>query len=292
MHAENRDAVTPVQFGQLPAICLQAPDGAQATVTLFGAHLVSWRPAAGGERLFCSIRSALDGSKAIRGGVPLIFPQFAARGDGMRHGFARVSTWRLAASGFEQDAAFAEFALSSADGLAAAWAHPFDLRFRVTLSANTVQLALRVRNTGSAGFSFAAALHSYFKVDDLEAVSLDGLKNTRYTDQTQNPPHSGRQAAQLLRCPDALDRIYHATPGDLTLHTGTATLRLQQQGFHDTVVWNPGAADAAALSDLDAGEWREFLCVEAALIDPHWLESEQEWLGTCRIDAIAMKNQS
>ena len=284
MNTANMDAVKPVQFGQLPALCLQAPDGAQATVTLFGAHLVSWIPAGGSERLFCSSRSALDGSKAIRGGVPLIFPQFAARGDGMRHGFARVSNWRLLASGIEQDAAFAEFALSSDSPLAAAWPHEFDLRFRLALKANTLQLVLRVRNIGSAAFSFAAALHTYFKVDDIAAVSIDGLENTRYTDQS-GTPQSGRQTEQLLRCPDALDRIYHATAGDLALWTGSGTLQLQQQGFNDAVVWNPGAADAAALSDLADEEFRQFICVEPALIDPCRLEPGQEWLGMQRLQS-------
>ena len=72
-------------FGQLPAVTIRATDGAQATVTLYGGHLVSWRGSDGRERLFCSRESALDGSRAIRGGVPVIFPQFGARGAGMRH---------------------------------------------------------------------------------------------------------------------------------------------------------------------------------------------------------------
>jgi glucose-6-phosphate 1-epimerase len=277
------DTVTSVQFGQLPAVRLQAPDGAQATITLFGAHLTSWVPAGGSERLFCSTRSALDGSKAIRGGVPLIFPQFAARGDGMRHGFARVSTWRLADSGVEHGAAFAEFLLSSSDPLAAAWLHGFELRFRVTLKANTLQLALRVHNSGSDAFSFAAALHTYFKVDDLAAVTIDGLEDTRYSDQTCKPPQDGRQTEPLLRCPGQLDRLYHATAGDLLLWTGSNTLNLQQQGFRDTVVWNPGPADAAALSDLADEEFHHFICIEPAQIDPCRLQPGQEWLGVHRL---------
>ena len=107
-----------IEYGQLPAMLLRAPDGAEATITLYGAHLVSWRPArsagrerqpgeAGPERLFMSSLSALDGSRAIRGGVPVIFPQFAERGEGMRHGFARVSTWRVLDSGEQDGAAFA-----------------------------------------------------------------------------------------------------------------------------------------------------------------------------------------
>ncbi|HBI68939.1 MAG TPA: D-hexose-6-phosphate mutarotase, partial [Massilia sp.] len=64
------EAAIQTTYGQLPALLLTAPDGAQACVTLYGAHLISWRGADGRERLFCSAQSALDGSRAIRGGVP------------------------------------------------------------------------------------------------------------------------------------------------------------------------------------------------------------------------------
>ena len=68
-------SATTINFGQLPALQLRAPDGAEATITLYGAHLVSWKAVttAGGpaqERLFMSSLSALDGQKAIRGVMP------------------------------------------------------------------------------------------------------------------------------------------------------------------------------------------------------------------------------
>ena len=133
-----------ITFGQLPAIRITAPDGASAVVTLYGGHLVSWHGADGGERMFLSTRSALDGSRAIRGGVPVIFPQFAERGDGMRHGFARVSSWRLEGHGIEGDAAWAEFGLTDADlapATAAAWPHRFALALRVSVRANQLEMA-------------------------------------------------------------------------------------------------------------------------------------------------------
>ena len=98
-------------FGQLPAIRIASNDGAEAIVTLYGAHLISWKGADGAQRMFRSAKSALDGTKAIRGGVPVIFPQFAERGSGMRHGFARVATWRLEQSGD----GWAVFGLNEAD---------------------------------------------------------------------------------------------------------------------------------------------------------------------------------
>src|SRR5438552_2459612 len=99
-------AISMIEYGQLPALRIRAADGAQALVTLFGGHLVSWKTADGVERLFVSARSALDGSKPIRGGVPLVFPQFNERGPLLKHGFARVSHWRLGATGEQDGAAF------------------------------------------------------------------------------------------------------------------------------------------------------------------------------------------
>ena len=279
-----------VEFGKLPAVAIETADGARAIVTLYGAHLVSWRTADGRERLFCSSRSALDGSRAIRGGVPLIFPQFGARGPGPRHGFARVSQWRLSGSGQDDGGAFAEFGLSEADlapAAAAAWPFAFELSLRVALHGAGLHLAFSVRNSGAEAFPFSAALHNYYLVDDVEDCALGGLQRVRFEDE------HGAMALQedaALRFAGKLDRVYYQLPGPLTLNAtlgaAGAALSLEQDGFTDAVVWNPGPADAAALADLDDAEYRRFICVEAALIEPDLLAPGAEWTGLHRITVI------
>lgn len=44
-------------------------------------------------RLFTSPRAVFRSGQAIRGGIPVIFPQFGACGPGLRHGFARLLEW-------------------------------------------------------------------------------------------------------------------------------------------------------------------------------------------------------
>ena len=258
-------------WGSLPAVRIHAADGACATVTLYGGHLVSWQSADGRERLFCSARSARDGSRPIRGGVPLIFPQFAERGAGMRHGFARVSTWRLQGSGQAGDGAFASFTLTQADlapAIAAAWPHGFALTFRVALQANTLALSVDVTNTGSDAFAFSSALHSYLRVDDLAEARIDGLADGE------------------LAIADKLDQIMFGIAGPVTLRQPGGLLRLAQSGFTDAVVWNPGAADAAAMTDMDDEEYRRFICIEAAVIAPLTLAPGQVWRGQHTLRAI------
>lgn len=50
------------------------PTGESVEVLLFGATVISWKNAAGEEKLWLSDKAALDGSKAVRGGIPLVFP--------------------------------------------------------------------------------------------------------------------------------------------------------------------------------------------------------------------------
>src|SRR5436305_9325235 len=50
------------------------PTGESVEVFLYGATITSWKSANGKENLFLSEKAALDGSKAVRGGIPLVFP--------------------------------------------------------------------------------------------------------------------------------------------------------------------------------------------------------------------------
>ena len=259
--------ISMVDFGALPAVRIDGRDGASAIVTLYGAHLVSWTSSDGQERIFCSTKSSLDGSRAIRGGMPVIFPQFAARGTGMRHGFARVSTWRLGDNGD----GYAEFNLTHADlapEVAAAWPHEFGLTLRIEVLADELRIALNVRNIGTGPFPFSSALHTYFMIDRLANTAIDGV-----------------QEGEML-ITDKYDHIYFGQSRSIVLRSGMGALRLDQQGFTDAVVWNPGAADSAALADMEGDEYQHFVCIEPALIEPVSLEAGDTWTGRHQISVV------
>lgn len=50
------------------------PTGESVQVYLYGATVASWKLADGEEQLFVSSKAILNGSKAIRGGIPVVFP--------------------------------------------------------------------------------------------------------------------------------------------------------------------------------------------------------------------------
>jgi glucose-6-phosphate 1-epimerase len=261
-------------YGDLPAVHLTAADGAQATVSLFGAHLLSWKTADGKERLFVSSQTPLDGSKAIRGGVPVIFPQFNVRGPGLRHGFARVSTWRLTGQGDS----FVEFSLAPSDlsaEHAQAWPHDFTLTLRFTLRGDALDISYSAHNPGQQAYDFGVALHTYYDVGHLDATSISGLQHQQFLD------HHNQTLVQdtpALHFTEKHDRMYQSTPS-VTLNTADATLRLEQQGFDQWVVWNPGKDDAAALTDLADDEYLRFVCIEPARIYQQPLAAGATWTG-------------
>lgn len=55
-------------------VAAELPTGETVSVLLHGATVLSWKDAAGDEKLWLSDAAKLDGSKAVRGGIPLVFP--------------------------------------------------------------------------------------------------------------------------------------------------------------------------------------------------------------------------
>ena len=55
-------------------VSARLPGGESVEVLLFGATVISWKNADGSENLWVSEAAALDGSKPVRGGIPVVFP--------------------------------------------------------------------------------------------------------------------------------------------------------------------------------------------------------------------------
>lgn len=74
--------------GGFPKAIINAQCGGRAEVYLHGGNITAWKTPHGRERLFCSSKAQYPPGKAIRGGVPIIYPQFGP-GPITTHGFAR-----------------------------------------------------------------------------------------------------------------------------------------------------------------------------------------------------------
>jgi glucose-6-phosphate 1-epimerase len=269
--------IEPVSFRDIPCIRITS-EGATALVALHGAQVLSWIPADGRERLFLSERAVFTESQPIRGGIPLIFPQFGERGPLQKHGFARNREWRL--EGEERGEAV--FALAG-DGSDAGWPHPFHTRLRVGLAAQRLAVALEIENTGAAPLAFTAALHSYLRVDDIAHAAIEGLQGCDYEDSAAGGTLH-RQHDYEVTFDGETDRIYNDVVAPLALVDGKHRLDIEQDGFGDVVVWNPGEHLCARIADLAPDDWKRFACVEAGqVLQPVVLGPGERWSGVQRL---------
>lgn len=271
-------AVVPVLFLGQPAMRVVAPDGAQATVLLHGAHVVSWIPAGGDEQLYLSPTARYGLGAAVRGGVPVIFPQFNQRGPLPRHGLVRTREWQAVTQVVRGEHALGVLKLGDDMATRTHWPHGFEIELTVSVAGQSLEMELAVSNTGDTAFDFHAALHTYLRVNDALRLQLEGLQDCDYEDALLGESH--RQWGDVLTLVGPIDRVYHAVRHPLTLREMGRRTRIEMTGFEDVVVWNPGMPGAAALSDMPDDDWQQMLCVEAARIrQPVHLAPGEDWFG-------------
>jgi glucose-6-phosphate 1-epimerase len=279
----------PDTLAGLPGLALSGSRNTQAFVTQQGAQVISWRDSLGRERLYRSPQTGgyQRGEPAgalyppIRGGIPVSFPQFSGRGPLPKHGFARNLLWqRVMPDGQPAGANTVTLALQADAQSQGIWPHAFQATLSVAVQAERLRIALAIKNTGQEAWSFTAALHTYLRVDDIHAIALSGLHNLTYQDATAGNAETLQRDTEL-RITGEVDRVYLAPPDHLVLlEGGKPALRIGQQGFFDTVVWNPGPANARALKDFPDDDWLRMLCVEAACASrPVHLAPGETWQG-------------
>lgn len=261
-----------------PCICLETDQGESALVALQGAQVLSW-VVAGRERLYLSPRAVFDGACAIRGGIPLCFPQFNQRGPLPKHGFARNLSWRPVQAGDDAGARSRVcLQLTDSDATRTWWPERFDARLTVALSAGSLRVQLDVCNTGATPWAFTTALHTYLRVEDVERAQLAGLDGCARWDALADT-HAVQQGPVVFA--GEYDSVFSAPAGPLGLRDGEHALQITQStSLSNAVVWNPGAALCTRLPDMPSDGYRSMLCVEAAQIEqPVTLDPQVQWQG-------------
>src|SRR5205823_2547788 len=247
-------------------VVIAANDGARAEAFTHGAQVTSWKTASGEERLFLSERSAFAQGAAIRGGIPVILPQFGALGPLPKHGFARVVEWERERAGrTSSGSGEARFRLTATPPTRAIWNHAFATSVVVTVQGMSLGVALSVVNEDKLPFRFTTALHTYLLVDDVRTTVVLGLQETTFRDSAAGGVERRQNDAEL-RVTGELDRIYLGIKEPLEVRDDVRRTRVSMAGFTDVVIWNPGAERGAALSDLEPDGWLSMLCVEAAVV--------------------------
>ncbi|MBV9770953.1 MAG: D-hexose-6-phosphate mutarotase [Bryobacterales bacterium] len=241
---------------------------AEAEVFLQGAHVAQWTPRGKRPVLYLSPKSLFEPGKAIRGGVPIIFPWFGPRSDGKPgppHGFARTTEWMIEGTKLCDDASVEITLVLTPNEVTRSFGFDdFHVRARIRVGRE-LGFGLEVRNGGLQPLIFEEALHSYFAIADIHQTSVTGLEGTTYIDKTEGFKRK-TLSGEALRIEKETDQVHLDVKGACVIHDSVWNRRIiiEKTGSDTTVVWNPWVEKSREMSDMSANGWAEMICVETA----------------------------
>jgi glucose-6-phosphate 1-epimerase len=263
--------------------------GTTAKVHPFGATVVSFVPSGKHEVLFLSNIAKMDGTKAIRGGIPLVFPQFGRPDSSMpQHGFLRTNLWTVVggepydteeAAGLTLTLPLKQ-AVHSRGGKWSLDETAFDcvVFFHVQVTASSLVTTLTIDNTGSNPFDFQTLQHTYLKVEnalDPKKCNVTGLQRYECEDKITDETYNLGPEPVIIDC--NVDRIYTNKEKKnlgVKVQTGAETsVQVEATGTVDGqpiaisgVVWNPHEEKAKEMSDFGDEQYKEMICVEPGML--------------------------
>ncbi len=257
--------------GGLPKLVIKTSAG-EGHIYLHGAHISHFQPAGQSPVIFLSSKSFFEPGKAIRGGVPVIFPWFGPReGDkNAMHGVVRTRTWTVEEISKAGDAIKAVFSIASSNETKAIWNHGQPAAFAVTVGS-TLTMELQAKNTSAGEFKFEEALHTYYSVGDVRQISIAGLTGTTYVDKNNFGPQKQSDTENPMRFKGPTDRVYLNQTATCTIADPLLKRRIivAKENSHSMVVWNPWSDKIVGFADMSPEDWPKFCCVESCNVWDH-----------------------
>lgn len=252
--------------GDLPQVTVTHKSGGQLKIFLLGAHVASWKPNNSQEVFYMSPNSQFKEGTAIRGGIPLCFPQFSKDGPITQpHGFARTSMWSIKSTLLGPKGELEiNFNLSPNSLSQSLWPNnDFEAVLSASLSEN-LSMKFTVKNLGKSSFSFNNAFHSYFNISSIENVFVKGLQGLRFIDKMKDN-QDFREEHEKLSITAATDRVYRNAPDYISIADPgfKREIVLEKSNQADAIVWNPWDDGAKKIADLGESNHKNFICLEA-----------------------------
>lgn len=266
--------------------------GSSVEILLYGATVISWNSPSKTnpevkERFFVSGKATLDGSKPVRGGIPVVFPAFGApthpdHAKLSQHGFARSEVWTFDSTVLDSEAGVSVrlgklissilsttrpltftrlVALLPNDSIKAKFDKPFELYYVVTLAEHQLSTDLHVKNTGlstSGPLEFQALFHNYIRAPANE-VAITPLQGLHYYDKTESTDELKAQPKPELRAAvdvrTSTDSVYENAPGTYHVAWPGDSVQIKTKNLKDVVVWNPQEAAGSKIGDMEPNGW-------------------------------------
>ena len=250
-----------------PKACLTSAARHKLEVFLHGAQVCSWTNPNGEELLFMSSKAVFKRGQAVRGGIPIIFPQFG-KGELPSHGFARICQWDVKETKMlSESEPSITFKLEDCGGLKEKWPHPFVLELTVSLTEK-VRMRLKVYNCGTTPFYFFAGFHNYFRVADINRAAISGLKGITLMNALKQKSYEVQNLDPIV-LDESTDKIYLNAPNEARIRDQLSSREfvVKKENIRDMVVWNPWESGSKSLSDLSEHDYLSFVCVEPAIVN-------------------------
>lgn len=234
-------------------------------VSLYGGHVLAYRPTGHGPALFLSQCSLFEPGKPIRGGIPICWPWFGPCPDDPAkpmHGFARINQWELRATEYSDDVTELRLALTDSDLTRRLWPHAFELTLRVWLDER-LNLALSTVNRDAKPFTITQAFHPYLLVRDIRDVTVHGLDGAAFLDRLDG--HIEKHTGPLTIRAET-DNLFSPPEPKVALHDAglRRVIAMTYSGTTKLMVWNPWINKARAMPDFGDDEYTRMLCLEPA----------------------------
>jgi glucose-6-phosphate 1-epimerase len=252
--------------GELTRAVITTP-AASATVYLEGAHVATWQPTGRQPVLFMSAASSFKKGKAIRGGIPVIFPWFGDRHDGHpgpAHGFARTAEWEFGFAALSGDELHMSLLLTPTETSRALGFDHFRVSYHLTIGRE-LSLKLTVASDSLTPIVYEEALHTYFAVGDIRQTSVTGLHNVEYLDKRDGGAKKTQTDDPLVLTRDT-DRVYLNSESTCVIDdkANARKITVAKQNSSTTIVWNPWAELTANMADMEPDGWQRMICIESA----------------------------
>jgi len=213
--------------------------------------------------------------KTYRGGVPVLFPQFANNGNLRKHGFVRDFAWELIYEKQDENSAIIEYDYSIDEDDYPEWPYDAKLSLFCEMVSNLITIKLIVINTDIKPFEFTGGLHPYFAISSKKDLVINGLESADYKDAFPDIPFN-------LNGKDLIERQYDAK-NPVKFFNGENWITIKSEGFDNWMIWNPGEEGAKSIKDLPNEDWSKFICIEPIVSKPVLLEPGELFIGELQI---------
>ena len=213
--------------------------------------------------------------KTIRGGIPVLFPQFSNNGNLRKHGFVRDIVWELMYEFQDEKQSIIEYDCNINDDDYAEWPYNTKLSLFYEMAKNVLTIKLIVINTDNKPFEFSGGLHPYFAINSREIITINGLEGCIFKDSFPDIPF-------CLNSNTLVERLYE-TNNSVKFFNGENWLTLKCAGFDNWMIWNPGEEGAKTIKDLPNDDWTKFICIEPIISKPKILEPGELFIGELQI---------